>query len=112
MTDEPPDYMGMNGAEFQRAVGTDPEKWAEAFTQREFRHQMGLDSVHGGMVFANDAHEIRAVLAQWFRDAMEAAVKAARQEWPPDPEWEENRRRARVAREHEVARRHSGGPSD
>ena len=62
-----PDYRTMGGAEFARQVGADPEKWAEAFRQRELP---GTDI---------DTAEIAA----WFRDAMEAAVKAAgRQEWP------------------------------
>jgi hypothetical protein len=54
------DYTQLNGAEFQRAVGADPEKWAEAFRQRELPN---IDI---------DTDEIAA----WFRDAMEAAVKA------------------------------------
>jgi hypothetical protein len=56
------DYTRLSGAEFQRAVGADPEKWAEAFRQRELPN---IDI---------DTDEIAA----WFRDAMEAAVKAAK----------------------------------
>jgi hypothetical protein len=55
------DYRKLSGAEFQRAVGADPLKWAEAFRQRELP---GTDI---------DTDEI----AGYFRDAMEAAVKAA-----------------------------------
>ena len=65
--DVKPDYTTMSGAEFKRAVGADPEKWAEAFIQR------------GHMpVF------IRANMVAWFRDAMEAAVKHA-----VAPRWKE-----------------------
>ena len=31
MTDDKPDTTTMSGAEFQRHVGTDAQKWAEAF---------------------------------------------------------------------------------
>ena len=55
------DYTKLSGAEFQRAVGADPDKWAEAFRQRELP---GTDI---------DTAEI----ASWFRDAMAAAVKDA-----------------------------------
>jgi hypothetical protein len=74
MTDEPPDYMGMNGAEFRRAVGTDPEKWAEAFIQSALWLQSfrGIVQAAGG-----PAGNQQAVVAGWFRDAMEAAVKHA-----------------------------------
>ena len=57
------DYTKLSGAEFQRAVGVDPEKWAEAFIQRaEKDERLGLSTDN---------------VASWFRDAMEAAVKAA-----------------------------------
>ena len=62
MTDTPPDYTAMSGAEFQRAVGTDPEKWAEAYMQCA---DPALSRSHAV-----------ASLAQWFTDAMAAAVKA------------------------------------
>jgi hypothetical protein len=65
MTDTPPDYTTMSGAEFQRAVGADPEKWAEAFCQSIAYSRCGerltLD---------------RGFVLSWFRDAMDAAVKA------------------------------------
>jgi hypothetical protein len=54
------DYTKLSGAEFQRAVGADPEKWAEAFMQQDCLSGRDID-----------------VIAGWFRDAMEAAVKAA-----------------------------------
>jgi hypothetical protein len=54
------DYRTMSGAEFKRAVGVDPEKWATAFVQRRLSPVYLLEDV-----------------AVWFRDAMEAAVKAA-----------------------------------
>jgi hypothetical protein len=72
MTDEPPDYMGMNGAEFQRAVGTDPEKWAEAFEQR-----MGRAVADSEFTLSASREARVAYMVGWFRDAMEAAVKAA-----------------------------------
>jgi hypothetical protein len=56
------DYTKLSGAEFQRVVGADPEKWAEAFMQRELP----------------DTDIATAEIARWFRDAMEAAVKAAK----------------------------------
>lgn len=127
-------YTTMSGAEFKRAVGADPDKWAAAFVQRGhmpafihadmaawFRDAMEAavaehERQHGYALEVVDA-KVRGLIsdAEWekVRAAMEAAVKAAgRQECPPDPEWDENRRRARVARENEVARRHSGEPSE
>ncbi len=62
--DKQPDYTTMSGAEFQRAVGADPAKWAEAFIQRaekDARLHLSTDNV-----------------ADWFRDAMDAAVKASK----------------------------------
>jgi hypothetical protein len=59
MTDAPPDYTTMSGAEFQRAVGTDPERWAEAFCQTVKLRGFEPDLV-----------------GSWFRDAMHAAVAA------------------------------------
>ena len=55
-----PDYTTMSGAEFQRAVGVDPKKWAAAFMQRHLRSAAVIG-------FDNDE------LARWFRDAMDAA---------------------------------------
>ena len=63
MTDKP-DYTTMSGAEFQRAVGADPDKWAEAFAQRAAAMSESLSD------------GLRDELAQWFRDAMDAAVRA------------------------------------
>ena len=62
VSDTPPDYTAMNGAEFQRAVGTDPEKWAEAYMQCA---DPALSRPHAV-----------AALTHWFADAMTAAVKA------------------------------------
>ena len=33
MRDDKPDTTTLSGAEFLRHVGTDPQKWAEAFSQ-------------------------------------------------------------------------------
>ena len=55
----PPDYTAMNGAEFQRAVGADPAKWAAAFLQSWAERGWHVSE-----------------LSQWFADAMHAAVKA------------------------------------
>ena len=55
------DYRTMSGADFQRAVGTDPEKWAEAFRQRELPN-VDIDT---------------AEIAGWFRDAIEAGRRAS-----------------------------------
>ena len=77
MTGAPPDYTAMNGAEFKRAVGVDPDKWAEAFIQSAFWLQSfrGIVQAAGG-----PEGNQQAVVAGWFRDAMEAAVKAATSE--------------------------------
>lgn len=64
MTDAPPDYTTMSGAEFQRAVGVDPEKWAEAYVQKS-RDQPAVSH-------AEHVERLRC----WFADAMEAARKA------------------------------------
>jgi hypothetical protein len=56
----------MTGAEFQRHVGTDPERWAEAFLA-EFARAGGLRTEAGRQGF----------VSAWFRDAMEAAVNEA-----------------------------------
>jgi hypothetical protein len=76
------DYTKLSGAEFQRAVGVDPEKWAEAFIQNTLwlRSFEGVVKAFGGP----DGNQ-QAVVAGWFSDAMAAAVKAAGQHeaWPP-----------------------------
>jgi hypothetical protein len=60
MPDKPPDYTTMSGAEFRRAVGADPKKWATAFVQRaEKDTRLGLSTDN---------------VADWFRGAMDAAV--------------------------------------
>ena len=60
------DYRTMSGADFQREVGTDPEKWAEALAQE---------------MEANDppaSHAERVeYLARWFADAIEAGRRAS-----------------------------------
>ena len=55
------DYRTMSGAEFRHEVGTDPEKWAEAFLQRE------ADAP------AMTRDERLAYVAEWFADAIQAA---------------------------------------
>lgn len=64
MTDKPPDYTTMFGAEFRRVVGADPDKWAEAFSQRAAAMSEPLSD------------GLRDELAQCFRDFGAAAVKA------------------------------------
>jgi hypothetical protein len=59
------DTTTMNGAQFRRHVGTDPAKWAEAM----------LDAT--ATAFTASKAERIALVAQWFRDAMEAAVAEA-----------------------------------
>jgi hypothetical protein len=59
-----PDYEAMSGADFMRAVGDDPEKWAEAFMQR-----------HAPFKAVPTREEQVAYLAKWFGDAMDAARK-------------------------------------
>ena len=72
-----PDYTKLSGAEFQRAVGADPEKWAEAFIQ----NALWLRSFEGVVKAAGGPEgNQQGVVAGWFRDAMAAAVKAARRE--------------------------------
>jgi hypothetical protein len=61
-----PDYTIMTGAEFQRAVGADPEKWAMAFVQSK------SEGVTDPVILERRMHEV----LPWFRDAMDAAVKA------------------------------------
>jgi hypothetical protein len=63
MTDDKPDTATMSGAEFQRHVGTDPEKWAEAFVGACHRdlHELLSD-------------ECQAYLARWLSDYAEVRV--------------------------------------
>lgn len=69
MTDTP-DYTTMTGAAFQRAVGHDPDKWAEAMYQN-----MNLPANSAGNLAA--AEERVAFLREWLANAMAAAVKAS-----------------------------------
>jgi hypothetical protein len=76
MTDKP----ALSGAEFQRTVGADPKKWALAcldawpgMSSEEHKH------------FPASPHIVE-FLTGWFRDAQEAAVKAAGTSWPPQPD--------------------------
>ena len=57
----------LSGAKFQREVGADPEKWAAAFLAA-YAQAEGVRT---------DADRL-AFVAAWMRDAMDAAVKAAR----------------------------------
>jgi phage shock protein A len=61
------DTTTMNGAQFRRHAGADPEMWAGAFLAAYA--QAGADGVR------TDADRL-AFVAQWFRDAQEAAVAA------------------------------------
>ena len=56
----------LTGAQFARQVGADPEKWAEAFCQRAAAMSEPLSD------------GLRDELVGFVRDAMEAAVKAAK----------------------------------
>jgi hypothetical protein len=67
MTDKP----AMTGAEFQREVADDPEKWAEAFDK-----EAGRLSAETGGHWPHNREERIEFLAQWFSDAMDAARKA------------------------------------
>ena len=62
------DTTTMTGAQFRRHTGADPEMWAGAFLAAYA--QAGADGVR------TDADRL-AFVAQWFRDAMEAAVAEA-----------------------------------
>jgi hypothetical protein len=53
----------MTGAEFQRHVGTDPAKWAEAFL-----------SVYHDSEFIRTPADRQASVAKWFRDFADACV--------------------------------------
>jgi hypothetical protein len=57
----------LSGAQFQREVGADPDKWAAAFLAA-YAQAEGVRT---------DADRL-AFVAGWMRDAMDAAVKAAR----------------------------------
>ena len=59
-----PDTTTMSGAQFQRAVGTDPAKWAEAFVRAYDRD---------GMHEAGSA-ERAAYAMRWLRDYAEVCV--------------------------------------
>lgn len=66
------DDQPLSGAQFARHVGADPAKWAAEFMKAATSH----------VALSNT--ERLAFVTAWFRDAMEAAVKAAvGQEWPP-----------------------------
>jgi hypothetical protein len=60
------DDLPLSGAQFARQVGADPEKWAARF----------LDAA-GELEVSRTKAERIAFTAAWFRDAMDAAVKAA-----------------------------------
>jgi len=65
VTDKP-DTTTLSGAEFQRHVGTDPEKWAEACYAVMRSPAASGESLDGpGRI---------AFLAQWFRDYAEVRV--------------------------------------
>jgi hypothetical protein len=69
MTDKP----ALSGAEFQREVGADPEKWATRF----------LEAYDAAAATVRSNDDRLAFVTAWFRDAQEAAVKAAGTSWPP-----------------------------
>ena len=75
-----PDTTTMTGAEFQRHVGTDPQKWAEAFWQ-DFDSR-GDRADHAGTV---------VLLAKWFADYAEACAVSQ----PVDDETEQAMRAPR-----------------
>jgi hypothetical protein len=55
----------LSGAQFARQVGTDPEKWAQAFVR-----------AYAGEMREAEINERVSWVTPWFRDAMDAAVKA------------------------------------
>ena len=59
-----PDYEAMSGAEFQRAVGDDPDKWADAASQNAVTQGYTVD---------------RDWLRVWFGDAMASCVRPIRE---------------------------------
>jgi len=71
MTDFP-DYTTMTGAQFQSAVGADPEKWAMAFTQDK---SPGLDrgSPEHQELLRKRAEEV----LPWFCDFADAVRREA-----------------------------------
>jgi hypothetical protein len=60
------DTTTMTGAEFRRHVGTDPERWAEAFL-----------SVYHDSEFIRTPADRQASVAKWFRDFADACVAEA-----------------------------------
>jgi hypothetical protein len=56
-----PDYEAMSGADFMRAVGDDPDKWADAAARNAVTQGYRVE---------------RDWLRVWFGDAMEAARNA------------------------------------
>ena len=67
---EAPDTTSMTGAAFQREVGTDPAKWAEAMDKEAGALWKETDGV-----WPRNHEERIAFLTKWFRDAMDAAAK-------------------------------------
>ena len=67
------DTTSMTGAQFRREVGADPEKWAAVF----------LAAYAKAEGVRTDADRL-AFVAQWFRDAMEAAAAHAKWETQGD----------------------------
>ena len=64
----------LSGAQFARQVGADPEKWAGKFLDAWADAPIEVGTRRGELEF----------VTTWFRDAMEAAVKAAHGgTWPP-----------------------------
>jgi len=61
-------YVILNGAEFQKAVGTDYRLWAEAFVQT-YEHTVQAN--------ASYREELLNLAGRFFRDAMEAGVRTA-----------------------------------
>jgi len=61
----------MTGAQFRRYAGIDPERWAEQF----------LAAFRAGMPGMNSPAERQAFVANWFRDAMQAAAATAEGAW-------------------------------
>ena len=53
-----PDYVNMNAGEMLAAMGTDAQKWAEAFCQIKERTSFKIDE---------------ALMTGWFANAIEAA---------------------------------------
>ena len=74
LDDDQPDYTTMSGAEFKRAVGADPAKWAGRFLDAWAAAPIEVGTRRGELEF----------VTSWFRDFGEAAVKAA-----TAPRWEE-----------------------